>query len=231
MNEQNSGGFGKSTVRAVGSKQDIDVWGLICWAFQRECVSLDRQEEATGVESRINVDPIYQMVEIARLGCRVQGGGRSASHHDAEIVAGTLAVLPEYCGGWAMATTIAELARAGRVPEWDITPVVYPVDTFTNRWGTYARTEDAKDLGAEGWPHQPETNRKGRAVYRPVPYCPVVIRPTAGQIGRARRLYLNWYGALLEIRMALQTTHLTAFKVTDRMPPRAPWKESGLTKS
>ncbi|MFV1591168.1 hypothetical protein VWZ88_01210 [Phaeobacter sp. JH20_36] len=221
--------FPMGTGRKVG-KQEIDVWGLICWAFQRECVSLDRQEEATGVESRINVDPIYQMVEIARLGCRVQGGGRSSAHHDAEIVAGTLAVLPEYCGGWAMATTIAELARAGRMPEWDLKAEVVPIETTTNQFGVRARTNDAAELGREGWPNHKRINRKGRVVTEKTLYCPVVIRPTAGQIGRARRLYLNWYGALLDLKSALQITHLTAFTVTDRMPPRTPWGEISLTK-
>jgi hypothetical protein len=214
----------------VSGKRQAGVWEILCWAFQRECVSLDRLEEETGIETRVSIDPIYRMIEIARLGCRVQGGGRSASHHDADIVAATVAVLPDRCGGWRMATTIAELARAGRQPDWDLAPHVAPAETSTNRWGTRAKTADAKDLGAEGWPRQSRVNRKGRTVFDQVLYCPVVIRPTAGQVARARRAYLDWFGALLEIRSALQITGLTAFEVTDRMPPQAPWRNSGLTK-
>ena len=206
-------------------KRAAGVWDILCWAFQRECVSLDRQEELTGIEARVNVDPIYQMVQIARLGCRVDGGGRSASHPDADIVAATVTVLPESCGGWQMACAIAELARTGQVPAWDLAPQVVPVETTTNRWGTHAKTADARDLGANGWPHQRRRNRKGRVVYDRVSYCPVAIRPTGAQINRARLDYLAWYGALLEIRNALQITKLTAFEVTDRMPPRAPWKK------
>jgi len=221
-NEQSEQGLATGPVR--GGKREIDVWGIICWAFQNECVSLDRHEEETGLEQRVNVDPIYQMAEIARLGCRVQGGGRSASHHDADIVAATLAVLPDGCGGWHMATAIAELARAGITPDWHRNPQVVPVDTVTNRYGHHAKTADAKQLGSIGWPHQSRRNRKGRTVYDPVLFTPVVIRPSAAQVTRSRRAYLDWYGALLDIRSALQHSVLTSFIVTDRMPARAPWK-------
>lgn len=107
-------------------KREVGVLQLIEWAFQRECVSLDIGEQETGLETHQTVDPIVQMIEIRRLGCRVQGGGRSASHHDADIVAGTLAVLPDYCGGRRMAVWIALLARSGLYPGFGCEPTVRP---------------------------------------------------------------------------------------------------------
>lgn len=220
------GDLDRATACKAGEKREIGVWEILCWAFQQECVSLDLDEQRTGLQSKVGVDPIFRMVEIARLGCRVQGGGVSQSHHDAEIVAGTLAVLPDNCGGSRMATWIADLARSGRQPDWQSAPSIVPVETRTNRWGVRAVTADAQDLGSEGWPHQPRRNKKQRIVYDPVLYSPCLIRPSPSQVARFRREYLAWYGALLEIRIALQTTHLTSHVVSKRMPPRAPWAKT-----
>ena len=209
-----------------GGKRSIGVWDLICWAFRNECVSLDPYEEQTGIEARVSVDPLYQLMQIGQLGCRVQGGGCSPAHHDADIVASTIAVLPDERGGWRMACSIVEWARAGECPEWDIRPRVEPANTVANRWGVHAQLADAQDLGAHGWPHQVRVNRKGKSVRERVDYCPVEIRPSASVVARARRNYLDWYGALLHIRHALQLSHLTSFCVSDRMPPRTPWKKT-----
>ncbi|MEQ3670670.1 hypothetical protein [Pseudophaeobacter sp.] len=228
MLEAKSGEFEQATGGAVehGGKRAVGVWEILCWAFQRECASLDLGEQLTGLQSQINVDPIYRMAEIARLGCRVDGGGSSRSHHDADIVAATLAVLPDSLGGFRTATWIAELARAGREPAWRGEVSILPVETRTNRWGVRAATADAKELGASGWPHQPRQNRKGVTVYDVVDYCPCLIRPSPSEIVRMRHAYMAWQLALLEVRNALQITHLTAHVVTDRMPPRAPWAKT-----
>lgn len=225
MLEAKSGEFEQATGDAVdrGGKRAVGVWEILCWAFQRECVSLDLGEELTGLRSKVNVDPIQKMVEIAALGCRVEGGGSSQSHHDADLVAAQLAVLPDSLGGFRVATWIAELARAGREPQWRMAASVIPAETKTNRWGVRAVIADAEELGAQGWPHQARRNRKGYVVYDRVDYCPCLIRPSPDEIGRMRRRYLAWYGILLELRSALQITHLTSHVVTDQMPSRTPW--------
>ncbi|MEX5600945.1 hypothetical protein [Pseudophaeobacter sp. C1-32P7] len=209
-----------------GGKVEVGVWELICWAFQREKVGVDFDEIERETGAKPGVGMEYILMEQARLGCRVQGGGTSPAHHDADIVASTLAVLPENCGGRRMAIWIAELARSGRVPEWRAEPTVGPSATTTNRHGTRARTSDAAELGSEGWPHQLRRKRNGSAVMEPVPYCPIEIRPTAREVASMRRGYLQWWSALLEIKYALQISHLTAHVVTEAMPLSAPWKKS-----
>lgn len=205
-------------------RRHVGVWELICWAFQREKIGLDFDGEDLA-EPQPCFGMEYILIEQARLGCRVDGGGRSPRHHDADIVAATLAVLPEGCGGRRMACEIAELARSGMTPEYGRTPSVKPADIVENQHGWRAKTEDAAKLGPEGWPHQARRNRKGGIVYDAVKFCPVSIRPTVQEQGAMRRRYLLWWSALFEIRSAMQLSHLTSFVVTDAMPPRAPWRE------
>lgn len=206
-------------------RRHVGVWELICWAFQREKIGLDFDGEDVN-EAQPCFGMEYILIEQARLGCRVDGGGRSPRHHDADIVAATLAVLPEGCGGKRMACDIAELARTGQAPCYHRAPTVKPADVAENQHGWRARTDDAAKLGSYGWAHQPRRNRKGVIVYDEVKFCPVVVRPTSQEVGAMRRRYLMWWAALLHIRNAMRLSHLTSFVVTDVMPPRAPWKES-----
>jgi hypothetical protein len=165
------------------------------------------------------------MMERARLGCRVDGGGRSDPHHDADQVAAALAVLPEVYGGRRMAVQIAELARAGQAPDWmgDASLKCEPVDVRRSKHGVYAATEPCREIGVR-WPaDQLGVKADGRV-------CRVTYSGDARQVGAARRRYLAWYGALLQLRHNLQTAcHLTSFVLTDRMPERAPWTK-GLTR-
>ncbi|MFY1707421.1 hypothetical protein [Tritonibacter scottomollicae] len=216
----------RSGAHGIATKRSVSVLDLIEWAFQREKVGIDFDEIERETGAKPGVGMEYILMEQARLGCRVQGGGTSPAHHDADIVAGTLAVLPENCGGRRMAIWIAELARSGRVPDWRAEPAVRPVATTTNRHGTRARTSDAAELGPSGWPHQPRRKRNGSVLLEPVAYCPVEIRPTAREVAAMRRGYLQWWAALLEIKYALQISHLTSHVVTDAMPLSAPWKKS-----
>jgi hypothetical protein len=226
MLEAKAGEFDQAAGGAVehGGKRAVGVWEILCWAFQRECVSLDLGEELTGLSSKVNVDPIQKMVEIAALGCRVEGGGSSQSHHDADLVAATLAVLPKEMGGFRAATWVAELARAGSAPYWRTRREVVPVDMKRNQHGFYAKVVDANLVEDCGW-NLTYLSGKKRTSKRRADYCQCVIRPSDAEIGRMQRQYLAWYGILLQVRSALQITHLTAHVVTDRMPPRTPWKK------
>lgn len=210
-------------------RKDIAIWDLLIWAFQRECARIEFNDPVpTDREEIRTVSMEYIMMQRARLGCRVDGGGSSDPHEDADLVANALATLPEGCGGRRMALWLADLARAGRTPQWDIKTMIVPLDTQTNQWGCRAITEDARDLGAQGWPPQPRRNRKGIIVHDAVRYCPVIIRGDAAEVAAARRSYLAWWGALLEIRTTFQIRQdLTAHRVTDVMPVKAPWKERG----
>lgn len=214
----------------AGRKVGVAIRDLLEWAFQREFAQLD-----FGRISSLGGHPLpgfgmeFVLIEQARLGCRVAGGGHSDPHPDADVVAAALAALPEAYGGRPMAVRIAELARVGQVPDWmaDGTPRLYPVATHTNRHGTHAKTADAAELGVAGWPHWKRRNRKNVLVEEVVPYCPTIWRPTPDKIAAARRAYLAWWGALLELRTNLQIgAPLTAFVVTDAMPPMRPWEKA-----
>lgn len=212
----------------------VSIQRLIEWAFQKELASLDFNEVQSSsgwVPPSVSME--YRMMQQARLGCRVDGGGHSDPHHDADIVASAMAALPEARGGRRTALWMAELARAGREPDWmdGAVPRLYPDDVHTNRHGRRARTADASTLGSNGWPAQPRRNKKQIVVHEKVMHCPCHWRPTQSQIGAARRSYLHWWAALLELRTTFQLhSNLTAFVVNDVMPVMEPWKKH-LTKS
>ncbi len=215
-------------------KRLVSIRWLLEWAFQREKVQLDFGQASLAGQPLPSFGMEYIMMEQARLGCRVDGGGRSQSHHDADIAASALAALPEGHGGQRIAIWVAELARAGQEPDWmrAAITVCVPSDTHTNRHGRFAKTADASNLGAQGWPPQPRRNRKGVIVHDKVQYCPVICRDTTHDIARARRAYLQWWGVLLELRGHFQIYGgLTTYEITDEMPPRAPWTMGGSKRS
>lgn len=185
--------------------QPISILGLLDWAFRAECAQLDFDNLGSRACGYGYASSTAAILQHEQLGCRVDGGGRG------------------------MAIQIAELARAGMVPDWmpDAMPRVVPVDTHTNRHGVHAVTLDAARLGAGGWPAQPRRNRKGVIVQDVVKFCPVAIRPSAADIARARRVYLGWYGALLELRETFRVYGgLSAWAVGETMPPRTPWMKN-----
>ncbi|SEP27519.1 hypothetical protein SAMN04490248_1681, partial [Salinihabitans flavidus] len=139
-------------VAAGARMRDIGIRELLEWAFQRECAQLDFDEVGTvGGTGWRGHGTEYVMLERMRLGgMRIDGGGRSLPADDAEIVASTLAALPEARGGRRMAIWIAELARAGRAPDWmpDTRPRFYAAETHINRHGVCAKSQDSAYLGA-----------------------------------------------------------------------------------
>ena len=214
----------------VSVKREISILKLIEWAFQREHAQLDFDER-----SRLCGQPLpsvgieYVFMQRGLTGARIDGGGRSWPHDDADLVADAVAHLPEVLGGRMMAVQIAHLARVGSVPDAMIgaTPRVVPVEWHINQNGMRGATADAAELGGNGWPAQERRNRKGVIVRDIVRYTPVRIDPTPDQIGRARRNYIRWWAALRDLRESLdQLGLLTAHNLTMDMPPRAPWQKN-----
>lgn len=204
-----------------GQKVAIGVWPLIQWAFQRERVSLDFDETGASGLTGPGFGMEYVMIQRAMLGCRVDGGGTSACHPDADVVAAALITIPESLGGRGMAVTMAELARAGQVPDCMIgarpacVPVAWGRD---NQHGRQARTET---LGRGAYVQRGRRREYDRRL------CPVTYTPSAASIASARRGYLRWWGALLHVRGAVGgQCGLSSFVVTDEMPPMEPWKGS-----
>lgn len=202
------------------SARDISILGLIEWAFQRECASLDFDEMASTAGERPSVSPLWVLMQRHNLGCKIDGGGRSDPHPDADIVASALAALPDARGGRRMGIRIAELARAGLRPDWmegAVTRCV-PVNLSREKPGRPPKSEVCGTI---------EVVSRGRKRTVELRWCPVTYTPTPQQISSARRDYLLWWDALHELRFQLQMYRgLSAWRVTDDMPPRKPWIKS-----
>ncbi|MCE8438337.1 hypothetical protein [Rhodovulum sulfidophilum] len=192
------------------------------WAFGTECARLDHDEiKAVGGTGWRPFGMEYVALERAQLGTRVDTSrGRSRPHDDAELIATVVRnVLP-----WYAATRVADLARAGRTPDWmpDARPHCVPVKWRPSPAGPRA----AQDFG-DTWRYRAGRGRNGnKLVELRAPCCPVTYYPTAGQIASARRAWLDWYGYLLEVRCALEAAGLRSLRLTDDMPPMTPWKNS-----
>ncbi|SFR40566.1 hypothetical protein SAMN04488005_1520 [Yoonia tamlensis] len=218
---------GMRPTAATGARQSIDIWGLIVWAFQREAAQLDLQHVGLGgdwLQGFGYTSMTAIIAEHEKLGCRVDGGGRSDPHPDADLVASALSVLPEGCGGQKMALTIVEHARANTMPDWRVETSIKPRDWFINRHGETAKTADAAALGVTGWPAQQRVNRKGVRVSDAVRYCPVIVQGSAAVVAARRRHWLLFRAALLELRTTFQFANdLTSWVVSDQLPPLRPW--------
>jgi len=206
--------FARSTAHR-GAPCEISVLDLLSWAFGVEHVELSHPDELAPVAVGAGME--WRLMQQAQLGCRVDGGGRSPAHEDAETVASIVATVAKWHCGWSMGLRIAELARSGQVPDWceDERPRCIPRGWTQNQYGDHAATAVAETITQVS---------RGRAVKFEVKYCPVTYSPSAAHISAKRRDYLAWYGALLEIASLLRGVGLVAHVLNDVMPPMTPWR-------
>ncbi|MBB3995295.1 hypothetical protein GGR95_002950 [Sulfitobacter undariae] len=215
-------------------RQEISIQRLLEWAFASECAQVDFEDAGTLAAGYGYIGNAYRMAERGALGCRIDGGGRSYPDADADLVAAAVAVLPEGCGGRGMAVQIAELARARKVPDLldgavvqmgDLDPArlsgivgCSPADIHRNRHG--ARAVKVA-LGVEPY-------IDGRKVKRwTVEICPVRYSVQHPGIARARRNYLQWRLALLDLRQTFVSyNNLSRWTLSSTLPPIAPWQNS-----
>lgn len=202
---------------AQSAKRELPIWAALQWAFGTERASVDFDDLPV---YQVGIDTIWRMMRQNELGCRVDGGGRSTSHSDAEVIASFVAALPIEYGGKRMALQIAELARAGIMPD----PMAgakmrcVPVGWRNTRHGVFARTEV---VGRD------QITFRGRKLGYDVLCCPVTYTPTPQQIGAARRNWLGWWGALLHLGYQLRTVGgLDTVSITENMPPLTPWNRT-----
>jgi hypothetical protein len=141
------------------------------------------------------------------------------THEDAEVIAATVAGMPDSLGGKRMAIRVAELARAGLTPDWmpGAVPRCVPVETKRNQHGERSSTVlvgTARILSRGKW----------RTVE--VLACPVTFSPHPEQIDAARRAYDDWSRALNWVRQGLLAGRmLREVEVTAVMPKGHPWKK------
>lgn len=212
----------------VGSgrpKRSMSVQQALEWAFRVEHAQLELPEPPDPErEQGFGFGLEYVLLQRAILGCKVDGGQYkigSYTHEDAEVIAATVAGMPDNLGGKRMAIRVAELARAGLTPDWmpRAVPRCVPVETKRNQHGERATTIV---VGTE----RVLSRGKWRTVE--VLACPVTFSPHPQQIEAARRAYDNWWLALSEIRDGLIAgAMLREVDVTSVMPKQNPWERIG----
>ena len=208
--------------RAGGSKvkRALGVQAALEWAFRVEKAQLELPLPQDLTEAGFGFSLEYALVQQAALGCKVDGGQHkmgSYTHADAEVIAATVAGMPDSLGGIRMAIYVAELARAGMTPDWlpGVVPRCVPVETKSNQHGEQSTTVV---VGIERVLH------RGRWRSIEVLACPVTWRPHPEQITSARRGYEDWWQALDWARDGLVAGGmLREVEVTAAMPKVRPW--------
>ena len=202
-------------------KRVMSVQQALEWAFRVEHAQLALPEPPDPERGQgFGFGLEYVLMQRAALGCKIDGGQNKMgtyTHEDAEVIAATVAGMPDNLGGKRMAIRVAELARAGLMPDWmpGAVPRCVPVEMKRNRHGDHATTVV---VGTE----RVLSRGKWRTVE--VRACPVMFRPDARQIEGARRAYSEWWQALAWIRDVLVAGKmLRKIEPTEGLPRRAPW--------
>jgi len=209
--------------RAGGAKvkRALGVQALLEWAFRVEQAQLELPPPKDAAEERYSFGFEFILLQRAALGCKVDGGQHkmgSYTHADAEVIAATVAGMPDSLGGIRMAISVAEMARAGITPDWmpSVVPRCVPVDMKRNRHGDRAVSVV---VGTE----RVLVSGKWRTIE--VRACPVTWRPHPEQIASARRGYEDWWQALDWVRDGLMAGGmLREVEVLGAMPKVKPWR-------
>jgi len=209
-------------IRASGKKvkRALGVQALLEWAFRVEQAQLELPPPKDLSEEGFGFGLEYVLMQRAELGCKVDGGQHkmgSYTHPDAEVIAATVAGMPDSLGGIRMAISVAELARAGITPNWmpGAVPRCVPVDIKRNRHGDRAVSVV---VGTE------RVLVSGKCRTIEVRACPVTWRPHPEQIASARRSYEDWWQALDWVRDGLGAGRmLRDVEVMVAMPKVRPW--------
>ena len=203
-------------------KRVMSVQQALEWAFRVEHAQLELPEPPDPERGQgFGFGLEYVLMQRAALGCKIDGGQYKMgtyTHEDAEVIAATVAGMPDNLGGKRMAIRVAELARAGLTPDWmpGAVPRCVPVEMKRNRHGDHASTVV---VGTE----RVLSRGKWRTVE--VRACPVTFSPHPQQIEAARRAYDDWWRALVWVRDGLRTSSiLRDFEILPAMPKVMPWE-------
>jgi hypothetical protein len=208
-------------------KRVMSVQQALEWAFRVEHAQLELPEPPDPERGEgFGFGLEYVLMQRAALGCKIDGGQHKTgtyTHEDAEVIAATVAGMPDHLGGKRMAIRVAELARAGLTPDWmpGAVPRCVPVDIKRNRHGDRAVSIV---VGTE----RVLVKTKWRTVE--VRACPVTYRPDARQIESARRDYSDWRRALEWVRKGLLSGEMLRDAViTSAMPQANPWSKKPVS--
>lgn len=207
--------------RAEDGRELISTRGLLEWAFGVEYASIEYDEVEAVAGGGGGTSPEYRIMQQLALGTEPGVGvkvdtsiGRSHPSDDADLVASVL----RNSVRWSTAIWVAELARAGRVPRWDLgQPRLQP-----KRWG---KRNHVGQLGRTEVVREVSYVCRGRRRVRKDLWVPCVWVPSSSEVARAHRHYLDWWGALLAVRAGLRSIELKRFAVIETLPPMEPWKK------
>ena len=206
-------------------KRVMSVQQALEWAFRTECAQLELPEPPDLERGqRMSFGLEYVLMQRAALGCKIDGGRYKMggyTHEDAEVIAATVAGMPDNLGGKRMAIRVAELARAGLTPDWmpGEVPRCVPVEMKRNRYGDHATTVV---VGTE----RVLSRGKWRTVE--VRACPVTYSPHPEQIEGARRAYKDWWRALVWVRDGLVAGGMLGeISLTEELVDSSPWFKTG----
>ena len=214
-----------SRVGGTKVKRALGVQAALEWAFRVEKAQLElpeRPDPERGSGTGTGFGLEHVLLQRAALGCKVDGGQYKMggyTHADAEVIAATVAGMPDSLGGKRMAIRVAELARAGLTPDWmpGAVPRCVPVDTRRNQHGERAITMVVS------------TERvlsRGRWRTVDVLACPVSFSPHPQKIEAARRDYDDWMQALGWVRDGLiDGGMLREIELNGAMPKVKPWQD------
>ena len=202
-------------------KRAMSVQQALEWAFRVEKAQIElpeRPDPERGQGFGFGLE--YVLLQRAALGCKIDGGRHKIggyTHEDAEVIAATVAGLPDSLGGKRMAIRVAELARAGLTPDWmpGAVPRCVPVEVKRNQHGERSSTIV---VGTE------RVLTRGKWSTVEVLACPVTFSPHPHQIEAARRAYDDWWKALGWVKEGLiEGGMLREVEVTSAMPVPQPW--------
>jgi hypothetical protein len=212
-----------SRTGSTRARRALGVQAALEWAFRVEQAQLELPQPKDVIEEGFGFGLEYVLMQRAALGCKVDGGQHkigSYTHEDAEVIAATVAGMPDSLGGIRMAIRVAELARAGLTPDWmpGAVPRCVPVDIKRNRHGDRAVSVV---VGTE------RILVKGKWRTVDIRACPVTWRPHLEHIASARCGYEDWWAALDWVRDGLISGQmLSEIAVTNAMPKTNPWVQS-----
>jgi hypothetical protein len=203
----------------------LGVQAALEWAFGVEKAQLELPVPKDVTEEGFGFGLEYVLLQRAALGCQIDGGQHKKggyTHEDAEVIAASVAGIPDSLGGKRMAIRVAELARAGLTPDWmpGAVPRCVPTLVKQNQHGTRVGTVI---VGTERIRVRGPTAR-GTWKTIDILACPVTFSPHRQQIEAAHNAYNEWWKALDWIRDGLtDCSMLRELKVTASMPKSQPW--------
>ncbi len=210
--------------RPQHGKRIMSVMAALEWAFGTEHARIDFDLTGAHDFDRVGVSPEWRMMQEAKLGCRIDGGSGGGADvcADAALIAAAveaLALNPMY--GRGMAVVVADCARAGTVPNWRgepkvrVAPMGWDIDNDGQQVGYEV------DVGE--WEYRDHCQRKMRRGRSRA--CPIQYLGGAANVAAARRRYLDWWGALLEVSVTLRIPgYLGTMEISQGMPQISPWR-------